>query len=186
MTSCQSSSRCQRVSNRPRPPRLLPYDERQAQFMYNENNGYSLNILLGCKTEQVLATRALVNKRKTTQVHEEVLLLGLLDTAPRATELVKPGDLVHDEVDERKHDGHSKAVQPDANDGDNVGVAVVWLVAGNPAEEGEDRGENIDGEDGADKLPTRPSAAATGYKDEPVLKDISDMRSLGRDWNAPQ
>ena len=94
---------------------------------------------------------------------------GLLDAALGAAELVEPGNLVQDKVDKSQHNSDSKAVCPDADDRDDIGVAVMRLGTRYPAKEREDGGENVDGEDSADELPTRPSASATSDKDEPVL-----------------
>lgn len=111
---------------------------------------------------------------------ENVLDNGVLALAVLATEVVEPGDLVEDEVDDGNEDGDTERVQPDNDDGDNVGPTIVTLLGKvdgvvelgstrQPTEETEDGGHDVDTENGADELPRGPGAATTGNEDEPVL-----------------
>ncbi|KAH6603711.1 hypothetical protein Trco_008486 [Trichoderma cornu-damae] len=111
---------------------------------------------------------------------DDVLDNGILLLAVLAAEVVQRRDLVQDEVDNGNEDGDAERVQPDDDNGDDVGPAVVALLGKidgvvdlrstrEPAEESEESSQDIDAENGADELPGGPSAATTGNEDEPVL-----------------
>lgn len=111
---------------------------------------------------------------------DDVLNNGILALAVLAAKVVEPGDLVEDEVDDGNEDGDTERVQPDNDDGDNVGPTIVALdgkVNGvvdlrgtrQPAEETEESSHDVDTENGADELPRGHGLATTGNEDEPVL-----------------
>lgn len=124
---------------------------------------------------------------------EDVLNNGVLLLAVLAAEVVQPGDLVKDEVDNGNEDGDTERVQPDDDNGDNVGPAIVTLLGKvdgvvdlgstrQPAEEGEEGSHDIDTKNGADELPRGPGAATTGNEDQPVLSksDLKEENLLDR------
>lgn len=111
---------------------------------------------------------------------EDVLDKGVLALAVLAAEVVQPGDLVEDEVDDGNEDGDTERVQPDNDNGDNVGPTIVTLLGKvdgvvelgstrQPTEEGEESSHDVDTKNGADELPRGPGAATTGNEDQPVL-----------------
>lgn len=97
-----------------------------------------------------------------------------------ATELIEPRDPIQHVVDDGDDNGDANAVAPDDNDGDDVDPAICTLlesgrgvgdlgVSGQPAKNTEDGSEDVDGEDGSDKLERRPGLSTTGDEDEPIL-----------------
>jgi len=124
----------------------------------------------------------LVGNGDLGQVGEDVLHLGICAAALGAAEVVEPCHAVHEVVDDSNDDRDTDGVTPDDDDGDNGSVAVIRQksVAGDwvgglasstaqPTEDGEEGGEDIDTEDGADELPGWPGLTTTGDEDEPVL-----------------
>ena len=112
----------------------------------------------------------------------DVLHLGVVHVAVLATEVVEPGDLVEEVVDNGDDDGNTNGVSPDDNDGDNVGPAIETLVleeggrrggvggvTRHPTEDTEDGSEGVNTENGEDELPVGEGLATTGDEDEPVL-----------------
>jgi len=115
-------------------------------------------------------------------VGEDVLHLGVGTAALGASEVVEPGHAVHEVVDNGDDDGDTDGVTPDDDDGDDGGAAVggqksvdglgvggLAAATGQPAEDGEEGGEDVDTEDGADELPGWPGLTTTSDEDEPVL-----------------
>lgn len=124
---------------------------------------------------------------------EDVLDNGVLSLAVLAAEVVQPGDLVQDEVDDGNEDGDTERVQPDNDNGDNVGPTIVTLLGKvdgvvelgstrQPAKETEEGSHDVDTKNGADELPRGPGAATTGNEDEPVLSqsDLEEENLLDR------
>ncbi|KAK1241977.1 LOW QUALITY PROTEIN: hypothetical protein MKX07_007800 [Trichoderma sp. CBMAI-0711] len=136
---------------------------------------------------------SLVLNGELLESSNDVLDNGVLLLAVLAAKVVERRDLVEDEVDNGDDDGDTEGVQPDNDDGDNVGPAIVALGGqvdgvvdlrgtGQPAEEGEESGHDIDTEDGTDQLPRGPGAATTGDEDEPILGegDLEEENLLDR------
>lgn len=114
---------------------------------------------------------------------DDVLDLGVLDGAGLASKVVEPGPVAEQVVDDGNDDGDSDGVTPDNDNGDDVGVSVesedallaldvdgvLDNITGQPAEDAEEGGKNIDTEDGANQLPSWKSLETAGDEDEPVL-----------------
>ena len=117
------------------------------------------------------------------EMADDVLDLGVLDGAGLASQVVEPSPVAEQVVDDGDDNGDSDGVTPDNNNSDDVGVSVesedtllaldvdgvLNNVTGQPAEDTEEGGKNIDTEDGADQLPSWKSLKTTGDEDEPVL-----------------
>ncbi|KAH0357736.1 plasma membrane H+-ATPase Pma1, partial [Aureobasidium melanogenum] len=124
----------------------------------------------------------LVDEGDLGESSDDVLHLSVVHVTVLATKVVKPGDLVKEEVNNGDDDGDTNGVGPDNNDGDNIGPAIETLVleeggrrrgvggvTRQPTEETEDGGEGINTENGEDELPVGEGLATTGNEDEPVL-----------------
>lgn len=153
---------------------------------------------LGTSPEHVTALTRVINlvfNSELVQVGEQVLDLGVSLGAGLAAKVVESGDLGEDVVDNGDDDGDTDGVTPDDNDGDNVNVAVngevglagragdgLLLVTGQPTEDTEEGGDNIDTKDGTNELPRGPCLSTTGDKDEPVLSksNLEEEDFLGR------
>jgi len=123
-----------------------------------------------------------VNEGNLGESSDDVLHLGVVHVAVLATEVVEPGDLVKEEVDNGDDDGDTNGVSPDDNDGDNVGPAIETLVGEEggrgrgvvrvtrqPTKDTEDGGEGVNTENGENELPVGEGLATTGDENEPVL-----------------
>jgi len=124
----------------------------------------------------------LVRNGDLVQVGKDVLHLGISVGALVASQVVEPGPLVEEIVDNRADDNDTDGVSPDDDGSDDAGVAVVgeelvvikrisWLSCSTsqPAEDTEEGCENIDTEDGADELPGWPCVSTTSDEDEPIF-----------------
>lgn len=118
------------------------------------------------------------------EVDQDVLEVGVLLVAVLAAEVVDPVDALQTIINDGDEDDDAQRVQPDDDDGDNVGPAVGRVVKGRgrrrphdaaaaarqPAEQAEDGGDDVDAQDGEAELPRRPRLAAARHEDEPVLR----------------
>lgn len=148
-----------------------------------ENLLLLLDNLLSGKVVAVTATTVdFVLDGDLAQVGEDVLHHGVLGRALLAAEVVKALPAGHDVVDDTNDDDDSDGVDPDQDDGDNVDGTVLRKVLGQaggdgrlaeaarePTETGEEGGEDVDTEDGANELPRGEGVEATGDEDQPVL-----------------
>ena len=128
------------------------------------------------------------------EMADDVLNLGVLDRASLASKVVEPGPVAEQVVDDGDDDGDSDGVTPDNHNSDDIGVSVesedtllaldvdgvLHNVTGQPAEDTEEGGKNIDTEDGANQLPSWKSLKTTGDEDEPVLgeRDLQEEDTL--------
>jgi len=115
------------------------------------------------------------------EVGNHVLDLGVGLGAGLAAKVVQSGDGGEDVVDHSDDDSDTQGVTPDDNNGDNVDVVVVGESVGSrvrgvglgpatePAEDGEQSGQDIDNENGNNQLPRGPGLTTTGDEDQPVL-----------------
>lgn len=111
----------------------------------------------------------LVPERQLAKMANDILHLGIVDTAVLAAEIVEGRNLVEQEIRDCYDDCDTDRVSPDDNGGDDIGVAIASLVEPplrvwigewplvnariEPAEDTEDRCECVDTSNGADELP---------------------------------
>lgn len=118
------------------------------------------------------------------EVSDDVLHHGVGLAPLLAAEVVQTAHVGHDVVHNSDDDNHSDGVAPHNHDGDNVRAAVavehlgegrgvrdLTSTTGEPTEDGEERGQDIDTEDGEDELEGGVGLKATGNEDEPVLSE---------------
>lgn len=121
-------------------------------------------------------------------LHECVGLGALL-----AAQVVKRGHARHDVVDNGNDNDDSNGVAPHDHNGDDVGATIgrqgggqrgwgglLACTAGEPTKDTEEGGEDIDTENGQNKLEGGVGLEATGDKDEPVLskRDLQEENTL--------
>ncbi|GJC95128.1 hypothetical protein ColKHC_03954 [Colletotrichum higginsianum] len=124
----------------------------------------------------------LVLESDLAELREDVLDEGVGDAALLAAHVVERVEVGHDVVDQGHDDGNGNRVHEDDADSDEVGAAVLGqetvdgrgggglaLAAGEPAEDTEEDGQDVDGGDGTDELEGGEGLEATGDEDEPVL-----------------
>jgi len=106
----------------------------------------------------------LVLESKLAEMANDVLHLGVSVVALLASEVVEPCVLLKDEVDNGDDDGDTNGVTPDDNHGNDIGITVsgeeavvgwwgrllqsISTWSGEPSEDTEEGGEDIDEEDG--------------------------------------
>jgi len=128
----------------------------------------------------ILAT--LMLQSQLGHMANDVLHLGISVAALAAAKVVKPAQLVEEEVDDGNDDGDSDGVTPDNDDSDDGGMAVRgqirvesrWVgwftsTATEPTEDTEESSDNVDTEDGGNELPRWKGIATTSDEDEPIL-----------------
>jgi len=133
----------------------------------------------------------LMLQRQFAERRNHVLDRRVLVAAILAAQVVEPSNAVEQVVDDSNNDRDADRVSPNHDNSDDVGPAVAALVhvvgrvvdrrvAGQPAEETEDRRQGIHTEDREDELPWRPGLAATRDEDEPVLgqRDLEEQDLL--------
>ncbi|TKW53161.1 hypothetical protein CTA1_10886 [Colletotrichum tanaceti] len=116
------------------------------------------------------------------ELGKDVLDEGVGDAALLAAHVVERVQVGHDVVDQGHDDGDGDRVHEDDADSDEVGAAVLGqvavdgrggggltLTAGEPAEDAEEDGQDVDGGDGTDELEGGEGLETTGDEDEPVL-----------------
>ena len=125
----------------------------------------------------------LVLQGQFAQMADDVLHLGVVQTAVLATQVGERGDLVEQEIGDGEEDQDADGIGPDDDDCDDAGVAVLCLdevihwvreralvdVRVEPAENAEQGSDSVDAADGTDELPRGESVGAAGDEDEPVL-----------------
>ena len=108
-----------------------------------------------------------VLERQLAEGSNHVLDVRVLPVAVLAAELVEPGDAVEEVVDDGDDDGDTDGVTPDNADSDDAGASirgtekgvvgnwVGWLSSstGQPTEDTEESGDDIDKENGDNKFP---------------------------------
>ena len=119
-------------------------------------------------------------QRQLAERRNHVLDRRVLVAAILAAQVVEPSDAVEQVVDDSNNDRDADRVSPNHDNGDDVGPTVAALVrmvgrvvdrrvAGQPAEETEDRRQGVHTKDREDELPRRPGLAPARDEDEPVL-----------------
>lgn len=123
-----------------------------------------------------------VSESNLAEVADDVLDLRVLHATRLAAEVVEPSPVGEHVVHDGDDDGDGHGVQPDTDNGDDIGPSIaaeVAEVAGDglleatrqPAEDTEDGGEGVNTEDGANELPGWEGLEATGDEDQPVLSE---------------
>lgn len=107
---------------------------------------------------------------KLTEILEGSLLLAALGRLAMH-EVVKSSAILENVVDTAHNTEDTKGEDPDTDNGDNGGLTSV----GEPSEDTEESGNDIDDQDGAGQLPRRNGSpertVGTGNEDEPVLSE---------------
>jgi len=140
----------------------------------------------------------LVLEREFAEMAKNVLHLGVLDCSVLASEICERWYHVETKVGDSDDDDDTNRVTPDDDNRDYVDVAINSLfpvvtthrvrkrtlgdVGVEPAEDTEERGQDVNDEDSANELERREGVGTTGDEDEPVLgesdfeeKDLLDV-----------
>ena len=103
------------------------------------------------------------SKGKTNQACNDILHVRIRSATALSTKIIKPRNPVHKEVDNGNNNGDSDGVAPYHDGSDDAGAAVrfemspvarVTIIAraGEPTKDTEERGQNIDAEDGSNSV----------------------------------
>lgn len=128
------------------------------------------------------------------EMADDVLDLGVLDGALLASKVVQPAPVAEQVVNNGNDNGDRNGEEPDDDNGDDVGASVksedanlvldvdgvLDDIAGQPSEDTEESGKNIDTQDGENQLPSWQGLETTGDEDKPVLGkgDLKEENTL--------